>query len=84
MVLRAILFLIGSVRSIITFLLLSTKLRADDFSGRVIGVSDGETISSMHDGRAEKFRFNGIDSPENRQAYGNRAKQFVSTLAFGK
>ena len=38
----------------------------------------------MHDGRAEKFRFNGIDSPENRQAYGNRAKQFVSTLAFGK
>ena len=59
-------------------------MRADDFSGRVVGISDGDTISVMHDGRAEKIRLYGIDAPEKGQAFGNRAKQFVSALAFGK
>lgn len=57
---------------------------AEDFSGRVVGISDGDTITVMHDGRPEKVRLNGIDAPEKRQAYGNRAKLFVSALAFGK
>ncbi len=62
----------------------SPKARAIDFSGRVVGVSDGDTIRVMHDGRGEKIRLYGIDAPEKRQAFGNRAKQLVSALAFGK
>ena len=59
-------------------------MQAEYFSARVVGVSDGDTISVMHDGRAEKIKLYGIDAPEEGQAFGNRAKQFVSTLAFGK
>jgi micrococcal nuclease len=58
--------------------------QAPDFSGRVIGIVDGDTIGVMHDGKAEKVRLRGIDAPERGQAFSNRAKQFVSGLCFGK
>jgi micrococcal nuclease len=45
-----------------------------DFTGRVVGISDGDTISVMHGTRGEKIRLNGIDCPEKRQAFGERAK----------
>ena len=38
----------------------------------------------LHEGNGEKIRLYGIDAPEKEQAFGNRAKQFVSALAFGK
>ena len=66
------------------FLVLPTFVLAADFTGRVAGISDGDTISVMHGTRAEKVRLNGIDCPEKRQAFGQRAKQFTSKLAFGK
>jgi micrococcal nuclease len=49
----------------------------------VVGISDGDTISVRHGTRAEKIRLNGIDCPEKKQAFGQRAKQFTSKLAFG-
>src|SRR5437867_4511976 len=55
-----------------------------DFSGRVVGVSDGDTIKVLHNGRAEKIRLHGIDCPEKGQPYGTKAKQFMSQLVFGK
>lgn len=54
------------------------------FTGRVVGVSDGDTISALRNGRAERIRLHGVDSPEKRQAFGQRAKQFTSDLVFGK
>ena len=45
---------------------------------------DGDTIEVMHLGEAERIRLNGIDCPEKAQAFGQRAKQFTSDLAFGK
>jgi endonuclease YncB( thermonuclease family) len=65
-------------------LLLAAPVSAEDFSGRVVGITDGDTISVLHDGRAEKVRLHGIDAPEKGQPFANRAKQFVSALAFGK
>jgi endonuclease YncB( thermonuclease family) len=59
-------------------------LFAGDFIGRAIGISDGDTISVMHEGSTEKIRLYGIDAPEKGQAFGNRAKQFVTALAYGK
>ena len=55
-----------------------------DFSGRVVGVSDGDTIKVMHNGRAEKIRLNGIDCPEKAQPFGTKAKQFTAAMVFGK
>ena len=55
-----------------------------DFVGRVVGVSDGDTIEVMRAGRAVRVRLQGIDCPESHQPYGTRAKQFTSDLVFGK
>jgi micrococcal nuclease len=75
------------VKSIVVLALLLSRaplLSGQDFSGLVVGVSDGDTLSVMHDGKAEKIRLRGIDAPERGQAFSNRAKQFVSGLCFGK
>lgn len=53
-----------------------------DFSGKVVGVSDGDTIRVLHDGVAERVRLNGIDCPEKSQPYGHAAKQFTSVRVF--
>ena len=66
-------------------LILATwTLHAGSFSGRVVAVSDGDTIQVMHDGRAEPVRLWGIDCPEKGQPFGARARQFTGDLAFGK
>lgn len=62
---------------------LSVQANAD-FSGQVVSVLDGDTIEVLHNNRAQRIRLNGIDCPEKGQAYGNRAKQAASELAFGK
>ncbi len=41
----------------------------------MVGVSDGDTITVLHDGKGERIRLHGIDCPEKRQAFGKRAKQ---------
>ncbi len=69
---------------IASVLLSCVSAAASDFSGRVDGVSDGDTITVMHNGHGEKIRLYGIDAPEKGQAFGNKSKQFVSSLAFGK
>ncbi len=54
------------------------------WSGKVVGVSDGDTITVLRDKQPEKIRLYGIDCPEKRQPFGKRAKQFTSELVFGK
>ena len=68
---------------IIVTCLLST-VEANYFTGKVVGVSDGDTITVLHSGRGEKIRLNGIDCPEKAQAYGPKAKEAASALVFGK
>ncbi len=67
-----------------SFALLTTQTLAADFTGRVVGVADGDTITVLHNGKGERIRLHGIDCPEKRQAFGNRAKQFTSNLVFAK
>ncbi|MGH2362606.1 MAG: thermonuclease family protein [bacterium] len=55
-----------------------------DFTGKVVGISDGDTITVLHQGVGERVRLSGIDCPEKRQPFGNRAKQLTSALAFGE
>ena len=57
---------------------------AESFNGQVVGVSDGDTLKVMESGRAEKVRLARVDCPEKGQAFGTRAKQRTSDLAFGK
>ena len=60
---------------------------AEDLSpwtGKVVGVSDGDTITVMRQGRGIRIRLAEIDCPEKGQPFGKKAKQFVSDLCFGK
>lgn len=54
------------------------------WQGKVVGVSDGDTITVMHEGKGEKIRLYGADCPESHQDFGSRAKQFTSDKVFGK
>jgi endonuclease YncB( thermonuclease family) len=54
------------------------------WQGKVVGVSDGDTITVMHEGKGEKIRLYGVDTPEKGQDFGQRAKKFTSDLVFGK
>src|SRR2546422_452931 len=69
--------------AVLTVVLLPAVATAD-FSGRVVGVSDGDTIKVLHNGKAEKIRLHGIDCPEKGQPYGAKAKQFTSEMVFGR
>ena len=64
--------------------LIASQALAADFTGRVVGVSDGDTITVLHNGKGERIRLHGIDCPEKRQAFGKRAKQFTSRVVYGK
>jgi len=55
-----------------------------DFSGPVVSVLDGDTIEVLNGHHTERIRLSGIDCPEKGQAFGQRAKQAASALAFGK
>lgn len=67
-----------------TLFLIAQVYGQEEFQGKVVGVSDGDTISVTRDGKAEKVRLAFIDCPEKRQAFGQRAKQFTSDMVFGK
>jgi micrococcal nuclease len=52
--------------------------------GEVVGVTDGDTIKVLQGGRQYKIRLNGIDAPEQKQAYGKKSKEFLAALVFAK
>lgn len=57
---------------------------AEEFSGKVVGVSDGDTITVLRNRNPIKVRLHGIDCPEIGQDFGSRAKAFTSELVFGR
>lgn len=67
------------------FLLCVTLAHAASITGKVVGVSDGDTVTVLTSAKESvKVRLHGIDAPESKQAFGARAKEELSTLVFGK
>ena len=60
------------------------KDNASTITGKVVGISDGDTITLLIDGQQEKIRLEGIDCPEKGQAFGQKAKQFASNMVYGR
>jgi endonuclease YncB( thermonuclease family) len=79
---------IPRILALLALLLLAGPLPAADLTGRVTAVGDGDTMTLLvPDGasfKQVKVRLGEIDTPESRQPYGERAKQALSDLAFGK
>lgn len=58
---------------------------AATYTGRVVGISDGDTITVLDSSNTQhKVRLAGIDAPEKSQAFGQRSKEHLSDLVFGK
>ena len=56
-----------------------------DFTGNVVSVADGDTITVLDVDKVQhKVRLTGIDAPEKKQPFGNRSKQRLSDMVFNK
>ena len=70
---------------LLVVLLLPALTLAAEIQGRVVGVHDGDTFTLLQDGNQQtRVRLAEIDAPESKQPYGNKAKQELSSLIFGK
>lgn len=74
----------GSLFSII-LLLGNTQAKAEEITGQVIEVLDGDTLSLLtSDDWQIHVRLASIDAPDLSQPYSNKARQTLSALALGK
>ena len=66
-------------------LLFSLATHAETIEGRVVGVSDGDTLTVLDAGNTQfKIRLAAIDAPEKAQAFGQRGKEQLSDICYGK
>lgn len=65
-------------------LIAAIPLHAATITGRVVKVSDGDTITVLEGTIQHKIRLMGIDAPEKDQPFGNRSKQALANNIAGK
>jgi endonuclease YncB( thermonuclease family) len=65
-------------------LFMALPVLATEIGGRVVGITDGDTLTVLTDRQQTKVRLAEIDTPESGQPYGSRARQELSDLAVGK
>jgi endonuclease YncB( thermonuclease family) len=70
---------------LVGLLLQAGQILADTIEGRVVGVSDGDTITLLDSSKTQhKIRLQGIDAPEAKQAFGQASKRHLSNLVFNR
>lgn len=68
---------------IATMLLISTPALAT--TCKIVGISDGDTATCLTNSKNQiKIRFDQIDAPEKKQAFGTQARQTLANMIFGK
>lgn len=66
-------------------LLHCTMAAAETYTGRVVAVADGDTVTVLDSINTQhKVRLAGIDAPEKKQPYGQVSKQHRASLVFDK
>jgi len=65
-------------------LFVTTAHAAEGFSGRVVGVADGDTLTVLAGETQHKVRLAEIDAPEKKQAFGEKARQSLAALCFNQ
>ncbi|MCZ6643404.1 MAG: thermonuclease family protein [Gammaproteobacteria bacterium] len=71
--------------SFVLFLILSAPALTDTIhQGKVVKITDGDTLTLLVNDEQLKIRLSDIDTPKRKQPFGTRAKQALSELAFGK
>lgn len=71
--------------NLVNTLIISLILSISILTGRVVRVTDGDTIVLLTENKEQvKIRLDGIDCHESSQDFGARAKQTTSDLCFNK
>ena len=69
------------LKSLLASLIVFPAIAHADFVGKVIRISDGDTITVLNAKNQQiRVRFDQIDAPESSQAFGQKAKQNISYL----
>jgi endonuclease YncB( thermonuclease family) len=72
------------VRLLVAATVAVASLAAEQFTGKVVAITDGDTLKVLHAGATVRVRLHGVDTPERKQPFATRARLFTSALAFGK
>ena len=73
------------VISVLTLIPVGPKrVGAELLSGKVVGITDGDTLTVLVDQQAIKVRLAEFDTPERGQPWANRAKQALSDKVIGQ
>src|SRR5215469_3803670 len=76
---------LAAIAAIFVALVGPAPVSAEELVGRVVGVTDGDTITLVTDAHKQvRVRLAEIDAPEKDQPWGQRAKSLMSELVFGK
>src|SRR4051794_19400371 len=67
---------------ILGLLFLPLLAQAEQFTGKVVGISSGDTLSVLRNGKVVQVRLYGVACPERLQAFGTQARQFTRDVAF--
>lgn len=70
--------------SVLLLLFIATEGSVEEITGKVVGITDGDTLTVLVGTTPTKVRLAEIDTPEMDQPFGDRAKQGLSELVFGK
>ncbi len=75
----------GTVTSHSSPLLLATAVVYADVTGRVVAVTDGDTIKVLDSDQVQhKVRLAGIDAPERGQPFGTVSRDHLASIVAGK
>lgn len=67
------------------FVIFPLLLSAQILKGKAVKITDGDTFTLLVDGHEQvRIRIDGIDAPEKGQAFGNRAKEYLSGMIWGE
>lgn len=69
---------------LIAYLLFSSTLVAQNYTGTVIKVTDGDTVIVLEGTTKHRVRLIGIDAPERSQEFGPQATQYLSGLVLNQ
>ena len=73
------------IKSSIAALLLVATTTLADVTGRVVAVTDGDTIKVLDAEKVQhKVRLTGIDAPERGQPYGTKSRDRLASMVAGK
>jgi endonuclease YncB( thermonuclease family) len=73
------------MKFLLIYLLFIVNIYANQIKGKVIHISDGDTIHILTTEKEKyKIRLNDIDAPESKQAFGNKSKENLKKYIYNK